>query len=298
MPVNVKRPRTLRTPWPPTDHLLRVQTVTSADDWWTLQRTFKRCDVWDIIYYNFATYDPAEVNWYLRERIGCHDVSPSGNNFRFGVRPGGRPMQIYIPTDDWLPPGAKQAEARRAALDILRDPVASAMAYKAGPLELKRLDFAAVVRAIEAGKITVIHRPCLGHIALYYPGRNQLLVPFSSAPPLGMRALMVHEATHAAMDIRRVHLTMQQSEGMGYISQALYLLRNGADLGASVVSPPLAVAPRNFLAFTGIFKFAARIAEDIVAGVDASALDLLGLGVSLTAAPMYQSQGAPVNDGV
>jgi hypothetical protein len=278
---------------------LKAQPVTGADDWWTLQRTFNRCDVWDIIYYNFATYDPEEVNWHLRERIGCHDASPTGRNFRFGVLAGARPMQIYIPTADWLPPGPKQAAAKQAALDILRDPVASTMAYKAGPLELKPLDFAAVALAIESGKIRVVHRPCLGHIAQYLSGgANTLLVPFSSSPPLGMRALMVHEATHAAMDVRKVPLVMQQSEAMGYISQAIYLLRNGVDLGASVPSPPFNVAPRNFLAFTGIFKFAARLAKDIIAGAAVSTLDLVGLGVSLTAAPMYTHQGNPVNDGV
>src|SRR5574340_683450 len=122
MAPNEKKLTTLRTPWPPTDHLLKAQPVTAADDWWTLRSAFKRCDVWDIIYYNFATYDPAEVNWYLRERIGCHDVSPTGRNFRFGFLSGGRPMQIFIPTDDWLPPGPQQAAAKQAALDILRDP--------------------------------------------------------------------------------------------------------------------------------------------------------------------------------
>jgi hypothetical protein len=109
MTPNVKKPSTLRTPWPPTDDRLQVQTVSGWDDWWSLQTHFGRCDAWDIIYYNFATYNPEEVNWYLREWIGCHDVSPDGKNYRFGVLPGGLPMQIYIPKNDWLPPGPHQA---------------------------------------------------------------------------------------------------------------------------------------------------------------------------------------------
>ena len=298
MTPNVKTPRTLRTPWPPTDDLLKVQPVTGWDDWWSLQTFFKRCDPWDIIYYNFATYDPAEVNWYLREWIGCHDVSSDGKNYRFGVRPGGLPMQIYIPTDDWLPPGPKQADAKREALNVLRDPVASMLAFRAGTAELRATDLTAVANAIVSGKITVIHRPCLGWMAEYRGGTNQLLVPFASAPPLGSRALMVHEAVHAAMDIDKTPQTMQQAEGLAYIAQALYLRRNGVDMGASVPQPSFMVNPRNFVAWTGIFKFAASIAEDIDHGVRVSNADLIGLGLSISAAPTYEHEGAPPNDGV
>jgi hypothetical protein len=298
MTPNVKKPRTLSNPWPPTDHLLKAQTVTGWDDWWSLQRLFKRCDAWDIIYYNFATYDPEEVNWYLRERIGCRDASRDGKNYRFGVLPGGRPMQVYIPTDDWLPPGPKQAAAKRAALNVLRDHVASTMAFRAGPLELKASDLAAVANAIESGHITIIHRPCMGHMAEYRGKTNQLLVPFSGMPPLNMRALMVHEAVHAAMDVRRTRQTMQQAEGLSYIAQALYLRRNGVSMGTSVPQPAFAVNPRNFLAWTGIFRFAASIAEAVDTGAPVNNLDLMGLGISISAAPTYAHEGAPPNDGV
>jgi hypothetical protein len=298
MTPNVKTPRTLRSPWPPTDNLLKVQDVSGWDDWWSLQTHFKRCDAWDIIFYNFATYNPEEVNWYLHERIGCHDVSPDGKNYRFGSRTDSRPMQIYIPKDDWLPPGPQQAAAKRAALDILRDPVASSMAFKAGSVELKASDLPTVASAIVSGKITIIHRPCMGHMAEYRGRTNQLLVPFSGAPPLYMRALMVHEAVHAAMDIAKIPQTMQQAEGLAYIAQALYLRRNGVDMGGSVPQPSFLVNPRNFLAWTGIFKFAASIAEDIDTGMPVTNMDLAGLGISISAAPSYEHEGAPPNNGV
>ena len=298
MAPNVKTPRILRTPWPPSEHLLQAQTVTGWDDWWSLQSHFKRCDVWDIIYYNFETYNPGEVNWYLREWIGCRDVSADGKNYRFGALPGGRPMQIFIPNDDWLPPGPQQAAATQSALDILRDPVASRLAFKAGSVELKISDLAAVATAIDSGKITVIHRPCKGWMAEYRGGPNQLVIPFARTPPMGMRALMVHEAVHAAMDVAKTPQTMQQAEGLAYIAQALYSRRNGGNLGAAVVNPPFIQNPRNFLAWTGIFKFAASIAEDIDTGVPVSNVDLAGLGISISSAPTYEHEGAPLNDGV
>ena len=117
-------------------------------------------------------------------------------------------------------------------------------------------------------------------------------------PDIGMRALMVHEAVHAAKDIDKTPLTMQESEGLAYIAQALYLHRQGVDIGASVVQPSFSVNPRNFVAWTGIFKFAARIAEDLDRGDPVSDLDVAGLALSITAAPTYEHEGAPLNDGV
>src|SRR5215468_11172808 len=172
MSPNVKRPTTLRSPWPPTDDLMKIQPVLGWDDWWTLQSLFKRCDPWDIIYYNFETYNSEEVNWYLRERIGCHDVSPDGKNYRFGPLPTGDPMQI------------------------LRDPFASTLSFKVGTVELTPGDLLSVAAMIDAGRITVHHRPCLGWMSEYRSGPNQLLIPFANMPDIGMRALMVHEAVH------------------------------------------------------------------------------------------------------
>jgi len=299
MAPNIKKPRSLHTPWPPTDHLLTAQPVTGWDDWWSLQRSFKRCDAWDIIYYNFGTYNPEEVNWYLREWVGCHDVDLDGKNYRFGVLPNGQPMQIYIPTDDWLPPGPNQVAARGTAIEILRDAVASRLAFKVGTLELGAHDLLGVASAIASGKITVIHRPCLGWMAQYNSGTaNQLLVPFARMPPLGVRALMVHEAVHAAMDMDKIPLTMQESEALAYVGQALYLRRNGDDIGNTLVQPPFSENPRNFLAWTGIFQFAARIARDIDLGRPVSDADLIGLGLSISVAPAYENEGAPINDGV
>jgi hypothetical protein len=298
MSPNVKKPTTLRSPWPPTDHLLQMQPVLGWDDWWSLQSLFKRCDPWDIIFYNFGTYNPEEVNWYLREWIGCHDVSSDGKNYRFGALPTGQPMQIYIPTDDWLPPGPQQGDAKRTALQILRDPFASTLSFKVGSVELTPGDLLSVAAMIDAGRITVHHRPCLGWMAEYRSGTNQLLIPFATMPHIGMRALMVHEAVHAAKDIDKTPLTMQESEALAYIAQALYLHRNGVDIGASVVQPSFMVNPRNFVAWTGIFKFAARIAEDLDLGNPVSNLDVAGLVLGISAAPTYENEGAPLNDGV
>lgn len=290
-----------------------TEFVGPADNWWTLAKKYKRdaCP-WDIIFFNFQTYDPQEVNWYLYEKLGCRLTTPDGRNYCFGRVRGAMgdarsillnaassivdPIPVKIPPDNWLPPGPNPAGARAAALAVLNDPIAQNIAFKIGGLELRPGDITSVAMAIASGKITVIHRPCLGHIAQYWTD-NRFVIPFDKVPPVGGRALVVHEAVHAAMDIRKVPLTMEQSEVMGYVGQALYLRRNGLDLGNSLVWPPFVEAPVNYIAFTGIFKQSSTLAEEIDDN-NVMPLDFLLLAASLRLAPMYSKQGAPNNDGI
>lgn len=298
MEPRVKHPARLRSPWPPTD-ALQPQPVTPWDDWWSLQTHFKRDEVWDIIYYNFETYDTDEVNWYLREFLGCRATTIDGLNYRFGRASGdSNPIIVYIPTWDWLPPGPQQREAKQAVLAVLRDPVAANLHFKIGSMEVKPGDMALVADAIERGRIRIIHRPSMGHMAAYDSSRNRMAIPFARQPNVGDRSLIVHECVHAVMDIRRVAQTMQQAEGMAYVAQALYLKRNGLNLANTVVTPPFAVLPGNFVAWTGIFSKAAAVAIDIDNGVDVSFADLLLLGISLDLTDTYSHEAAPANDGI
>lgn len=64
------------------------------EDWHTVARKFA-VDVDYLVWFNFQTNDPAEVNWYLRNHVGCKKESPSGNNWMF--HNGAYPGYIYIP---------------------------------------------------------------------------------------------------------------------------------------------------------------------------------------------------------
>jgi hypothetical protein len=304
-----KRPAALRTPWPPAD-ASATENVNVADNWWTLATRHNRGDVWDIIYYNFETYNTQEVNWYMYERLGCRTTTADGRNYRFGRPPGAvagigdlvkqvlaTPITVYIPPAHWLPPGPRQAAAKQAVLTVLRDRVASNLHFQIGSLELKTGDLLAVAQAIEEGRIQVIHRPSGGHMAAYWTD-DRFVIPFGQLPPVGSRALIVHEAVHAAMDMRRVPLTMEQSEGLAYIAQALYLHHNGLDIAHSVVQPGFHVNAVNFVAWTGIFGNASDIAKAVASSTSVSNWDLFLLAASLRLAPTYQNQPAPNNDGV
>lgn len=52
-------------------------------------------DVWDLIYANFKTRKPAEVNWYLREYVGCKLQTKNERSWRFSS--DAYPGVIHIP---------------------------------------------------------------------------------------------------------------------------------------------------------------------------------------------------------
>lgn len=68
--------------------------VADGESWTTLSQRYGVSRE-EIIYANFGTLVPEEVNWYLRHHVGCTRETDDGKNLMFssGLRPG----VIYIP---------------------------------------------------------------------------------------------------------------------------------------------------------------------------------------------------------
>jgi hypothetical protein len=73
----------------------QVYKVQTGDSWTTVARDHG-LDPPALIFANFRTVNPAEVNWYLRHYVGCTHPSPDGHNWRFDS--SDRPGLISIPT--------------------------------------------------------------------------------------------------------------------------------------------------------------------------------------------------------
>lgn len=69
--------------------------VQDGENWSAIAQRYGFSDPWIIIEYNFHTRDPREVNWYLREYVGCNLKTPDGKNWRFSS--SAYPGLIYIP---------------------------------------------------------------------------------------------------------------------------------------------------------------------------------------------------------
>jgi hypothetical protein len=81
----------------------REITVTDDDDWWKIG-VREHMDPWAIIMFNFDTHVPEEVNWYLRELVGCKHSKDGGRNFAFL---GATKKKIYLPLLPAPPPPPK-----------------------------------------------------------------------------------------------------------------------------------------------------------------------------------------------
>lgn len=79
--------------WPPRNSV--AHTVTAADNWESIAKEYS-ISVGDLIMFNFKTRIPEEINWYLRELVGCKNSGLRGHNYSFD---GADPLKskIYIP---------------------------------------------------------------------------------------------------------------------------------------------------------------------------------------------------------
>lgn len=90
------RPVNLAGQWPPANST--AYRVKDTDDWWSVADKF-RVNVFKLIEFNFQTRNPEEINWYLRELVGCKH-SKDGFNYAF-LGADSSKGRVYIPN---LPP--------------------------------------------------------------------------------------------------------------------------------------------------------------------------------------------------
>jgi hypothetical protein len=118
MPYPLEKPPSVVPPYPPLGGT--PYRVTSLDSWITVAQKAGIAPR-DLIQYNFGTTNPREVNWCLRNIVGCHHPSPDGWNYMFTSMDN--PGVIYLPPKQTSP--VSQAPAPI--------PKASAATHIAGP---------------------------------------------------------------------------------------------------------------------------------------------------------------------
>lgn len=72
----------------------RPYQVKDGEGWRKLAK-FHGMEVWELIYQNFKTRNPAEINWYLREYVGCTKKTTDKKNWMFSS--DAKPGIIYVP---------------------------------------------------------------------------------------------------------------------------------------------------------------------------------------------------------
>src|SRR5438874_13122020 len=84
--------------FPLPEHLSRgvPYKVRDGDNWGSVAAS-RNIDTKRLIEFNFRTSNSDEVNWYLREKVGCRLETPDRRDYRFSS--GAVPGIIYIPNN-------------------------------------------------------------------------------------------------------------------------------------------------------------------------------------------------------
>lgn len=201
--------------------------VKTGDNWWTLAVEYGRVDPWDIIEYNFRTRDPREVNFYLEFYVGCTKPSSDGHNYRFDS--SDTPGHIYIPRSSWT--RSEDLALRHMVGSALSGGVISRLSMQYAGQTITGGSLAAVANRVIDGDIRVVVDSSLNSDeAEYDSGTDTLHLGFDRARARTKKGLIVHEAVHAALDMRAVSgMSIAESESMAYVVQCYYVREHMRD---------------------------------------------------------------------
>lgn len=173
-------------------------------------------------------------------------------------------------------------------LDVLNDPRLANMNFSVGPITVNAEEYRNVAAYIEAGDIRVI--PGAEPIA-YYDGRLNTIETPAGNPPLnlGQRAQLLHECTHAIVDIDRLHVLVLDDEVAAYIAQLTYMwIASPGPFPRPI--PPATLGPLMRL-MTAVAQIIQRYELHTSKGIGAriSELDVAGLRRAVHAVPAYRN---------
>lgn len=73
--------------------------VSARDNWWSLadrpEVKAAKLSALDLCVFNFRTRNPAEINWYLRNKVGCTTATADRKNYKFSD--DASPGIVYLP---------------------------------------------------------------------------------------------------------------------------------------------------------------------------------------------------------
>ena len=204
--------------WPPADHRgpYRVGRDPSIN-WQLLAWSWGIKDVWDLIWFNFRTDDPRETNWYMHHYVGCWR-SNDGKNFSFR---DADPGIVYMPPLRYRSPATAVADALSAK--VAHFPY---VAYKHVHIDRTWLLASSAISAHVASRSG--SRKLRKDELAAYGGDMFLLNESTPRPGARTRSLtLVHEATHAILDLQKATFPRWEHELIAYLAEALCKISGG-----------------------------------------------------------------------
>lgn len=129
---------------------------------------------------------------------------------------------------------------KKMVCEILAKPEVAKIKFTLGPVTIEPHSFTQVEESILNGKIKVVFTPKLpANNAKYRYTHNTLFLGFMTVGNnIDKQALIIHECSHAAMDIAGKALLVSHCEAAAYVAQCLFFYyTNEADLSKPGVKP-------------------------------------------------------------
>jgi hypothetical protein len=121
---------------------VETHRVSDGEDWASVAQQYN-VNVKDLIYFNFHTNVPEEVNWYLRRNTGCNVSKDGGRNWAFSS--SADPGIVYIPPSEVIDMEPEDVPVdTRTIMDRLRE-IAKTIPGNEGIRIREMLDIAAKV---------------------------------------------------------------------------------------------------------------------------------------------------------
>ncbi len=245
-------------------------------------------DVWDLIMYNFRCRNPAEVNWCLNHFLGC-TKSADGKNYCFD-RTDRNPI-VAIPPIGFRAFTANDDRVRQLILETLAQDQMSLIRFEIGGLKITPAMFGKVATAVQTRSLLALElapgAEPLGVVAMYNSVTDSFWVRNPARVTATKRAIIVHEAFHAAMDLTKQTGTVLPHEAGAHVAEALRGILGLADPGSA--NPASVPAGRHRFALRLALRAYQHVQASPNSGIrfEATDPDYTGLLGALAAIPEY-----------
>jgi hypothetical protein len=176
-------------------------------------------------------------------------------------------------------------------LKVLSDPALNTMFFSVGSITVSAREYGNVLEYVRDGDIKVT--PGREPVA-FYDGRNNTIITQAGDPPLNLsdRSQLLHECTHAIVDVNELDVERLDDEVAAYLAQVTYMVISKPTPFPSPVHPPHHGSPFGELVWSllqVINKYSLHTAKGF--GVRIRELDVWNLRAGVRALPDYARIG-------
>jgi hypothetical protein len=216
----------------------------TPESWGSIAADHGIANVWDLIMYNFQCRNPEEINWCMQEFLKC-TKSNDGKNYRFS--PTDANPRIHIPPVGFTAATPDDTAARALLISILERPEAKAFSFQTPSAVINSSLYSAVLTHVSSNTILCSGNSAglpAGAIGRWFGLQNVLVLREPGTRSSLKDGVVLHEATHAGLDIAKKAMPTLEAEVCGYIAEAAFsILVNKIPLTFNPFAPASRLSP-------------------------------------------------------